>query len=116
MYTYCHTRSLPDARPISGRVTVFGEVVLAQDGVALFGIAGRYLLVGLLSFAFLADLGDPVLEPAGACDGDQRSEEHTSELHPNARLVCRLLLDKREQRRRIILQNPNELPQLTLNS
>src|SRR5688572_32764450 len=33
-------------------------------------------------------------------DGNERSEEHTSELQSQAKLVCRLLLEKKNTRRR----------------
>src|SRR5437773_11264436 len=34
--------------------------------------------------------------PGGAHDGDERSEEHTSELQSHHDLVCRLLLEKKK--------------------
>src|SRR5256886_10319360 len=43
-----------------------------------------------------------VLRPEGACDerAPWRSEEHTSELQSQSNLVCRLLLDKKNQARK----------------
>src|SRR5258708_18326351 len=38
--------------------------------------------------------------------GERRSEEHTSELQSPDHLVCRLLLEKKKQRRMTIQQNP----------
>src|SRR3712207_8635934 len=44
------------------------------------------------------DGGDPgVAVPAGAGDGVERSEEHTSELQSRQYLVCRLLLEKKNE-------------------
>src|SRR2546422_7422441 len=36
--------------------------------------------------------------PRLSCDGDGRSEEHTSELQSRLHLVCRLLLEKKKKR------------------
>src|SRR2546430_8809860 len=38
-------------------------------------------------------------EPAGPHHGQQRSEEHTSELQSQSNLVCRLLLEKKKNYR-----------------
>src|SRR5690348_17615202 len=37
--------------------------------------------------------------PAGACVSASRSEEHTSELQSPVHLVCRLLLEKKKQKK-----------------
>src|SRR2546422_8122535 len=39
---------------------------------------------------------EQVLGDGGAVDGDERSEEHTSELQSRLHLVCRLLLEKKK--------------------
>src|SRR2546422_5987494 len=38
-------------------------------------------------------------DQSGACAGNRRSEEHTSELQSRLHLVCRLLLEKKKTRR-----------------
>src|SRR5438034_8757823 len=38
------------------------------------------------------------VEPAQACAGSTRSEEHTSELQSHSDIVCRLLLEKKKGR------------------
>src|SRR5438093_3859008 len=43
-------------------------------------------------------LGDPNSRGGGMGGGQQRSEEHTSELQSLTNLVCRLLLEKKKQR------------------
>src|SRR5256885_10610569 len=40
---------------------------------------------------------DGVFEKSGALVGQQRSEEHTSELQSPCKLVCRLLLEKKKK-------------------
>src|SRR5437588_4397364 len=48
---------------------------------------------------------DEVTSVVNACDagreGELRSEEHTSELQSHSDLVCRLLLEKKKQKRRV---------------
>src|SRR2546430_9848124 len=39
-------------------------------------------------------------------DGDERSEEHTSELQSQSNLVCRLLLEKKNTLRAPVLRTP----------
>src|SRR2546430_12650896 len=59
-------------------------------------------------FPFLDHLADRVLlhanhitalGPEQLCDSHARSEEHTSELQSQSNLVCRLLLEKKKDRR-----------------
>src|SRR5438105_7478655 len=73
--TEIYTLSLHDALPIWGRTPV------------------RYRIARL--------------QPAGAriCQRRLRSEEHTSELQSRVDLVCRLLLEKKKQRRDVIKEN-----------
>src|SRR5688572_32512055 len=40
-----------------------------------------------------------------------RSEEHTSELQSQSNLVCRLLLEKKNNKHNVKLINPKQLPQ-----
>src|SRR5260370_21409299 len=54
---------------------------------------------------------------SGACCGHgpgpgsiHRSEEHTSELQSHLNLVCRLLLEKKKNKKKMSLQNAEELP------
>src|SRR3546814_1616952 len=89
------------------RVLEVGEVVLeprrgrqvggaaehrrdAAEG-AVEAAAGRYL-VGHGAVAQVG-AGEVAARVAQFFVGEQRSEEHTSELHTNAQLVCRLLLE-----------------------
>src|SRR2546422_7744149 len=46
----------------------------------------------------LAVVGEAVRARAGLIGGDQRSEEHTSELQSRLHLVCRLLLEKKKKK------------------
>src|SRR3712207_7344031 len=47
-----------------------------------------------------SDLANKAIEEKG-----KRSEEHTSELQSRQYLVCRLLLEKKKKKNRILLQN-----------
>src|SRR2546425_5042607 len=50
-------------------------------------------------------------------DGDERSEEHTSELQSLAYLVCRLLLEKKKNSNKFTrLNHPSNVPTTALNS
>src|SRR5688572_18154954 len=73
--TEIHTLSLHDALPISGNLDVTGET---KSDVFL----GR------------RQCGIKVQGNTGAC---RRSEEHTSELQSQSKLVCRLLLEKKKR-------------------
>src|SRR2546430_9167357 len=42
---------------------------------------------------------------AGAHGVDERSEEHTSELHSQSNLVCRLLLEKKKKKKKYTLKD-----------
>src|SRR5215468_12763245 len=48
-------------------------------------------------FAVLSFLGATNLGELGGFSGDNRSEEHTSELQSHHDLVCRLLLEKKKK-------------------
>src|SRR2546422_8303405 len=71
------------------RSTLFPYTTLFRSAVARRGLTG-VLLVGGASRRF----GSP---KALARLGDERSEEHTSELQSRLHLVCRLLLEKKKQ-------------------
>src|SRR2546430_11706699 len=60
-------------------------------------------------FSERTDFKDGVRGRAGA----QRSEEHTSELQSQSKLVCRLLLEKKKKRRSISSPRKELHPQLT---
>src|SRR2546422_5318788 len=45
-------------------------------------------------------LADQIAEDVALCGLERRSEEHTSELQSRLHLVCRLLLEKKKNRRR----------------
>src|SRR3712207_8434498 len=94
--TEIYTLSLHDALPIS-RVPESGEYA---------GRIGAYLGAVLPHYAYnFLDWWRESLRPEmdrnfAYLDGqDTRSEEHTSELQSRQYLVCRLLLEKKKQRR-----------------
>src|SRR5260370_29199308 len=78
--TEIYTLSLHDALPISS--VAGGAVRRAQDGAQLRLGQGHHVSVAALEGA------DSVL-------AESRSEEHTSELQSHLNLVCRLLLEKK---------------------
>src|SRR5687768_18001511 len=82
--TEIYTLSLHDALPIFG-----GDVVAGVVGLLEAGEDG--VLVPVLEQLFLA----PKIEAAVIVERDHRSEEHTSELQSRLHLVCRLLLEKK---------------------
>src|SRR5207253_9644928 len=85
-----YTLSLHDALPISReQVTSLFEDERRAELETLAAWAARS------SDGSLADLPD---EPSGEV-WDARSEEHTSELQSRGHLVCRLLLEKKKDRR-----------------
>src|SRR5205807_9360023 len=93
--TAIFTLSLHDALPISGHsVNVGPPNICYRPARAAFRIVcgRRFLDVGASPFS-------PAMTPqfalAGA--GGGRSEEHTSELQSPCNLVCRLLLEKKQQ-------------------
>src|SRR5260370_25478331 len=49
----------------------------------------------------------PMMERCTLASGDMRSEEHTSELQSHLNLVCRLLLEKKNQSRACPQQGSN---------
>src|SRR2546422_7734336 len=74
--------------------TLFRSLVNDASGLVLYKFAVAAVLSGTFS---LADASiEFVLISAG---GDQRSEEHTSELQSRLHLVCRLLLEKKKKYR-----------------
>src|SRR2546427_9278918 len=79
--TEIYTLSLHDALPISGLVTINGNI---GSGV-----------VNLEDLTFSSV--DDFLSTLPFCLLDPRSEEHTSELQSQSNLVCRLLLEKKKK-------------------
>src|SRR2546427_4785674 len=53
----------------------------------------------------VAACGGSEIEPSSS---GERSEEHTSELQSQSNLVCRLLLEKKKQRKHLHLSQSNE--------
>src|SRR5690554_6982572 len=49
--------------------------------------------------------GDVLFSCLGTTRKDARSEEHTSELQSRPHLVCRLLLEKKKKKRKIIIKH-----------
>src|SRR5690606_39598172 len=58
-------------------------------GISLFEVVGRHFHFVLVEHVAVGDVA------LGAMSPDQRSEEHTSELQSRENLVCRLLLEKK---------------------
>src|SRR5690606_16209867 len=73
-------------------LVVLGQVV----GVGVV-TAGELLGHGVVGREVVADQRVPVLVPVGVLLHRRRSEEHTSELQSRENLVCRLLLEKKNQ-------------------
>src|SRR5438132_6912327 len=92
--TEIYTLSLHDALPISsqvrGGVEPVAAISVAASAVATYAVALLALVATVNCFAWL-----------------RRSEEHTSELQSHSDLVCRLLLEKK---------NDMILPRRTHNS
>src|SRR5207253_10524543 len=65
-------------------------------------LVGRHLLRGLHDVLRLAlcDGPDAVHDRVLGVRGDDRSEEHTSELQSRGHLVCRLLLEKKKKKKK----------------
>src|SRR5688572_32026158 len=71
------------------------DLPLAEDGLVL---GGRHPLPAVADVALrlvALVLGEPPAVHLGAAE---RSEEHTSELQSQSNLVCRLLLEKKNER------------------
>src|SRR3712207_8858797 len=92
--TEIYTLSLHDALPIS-----------VEHGVDLDLVAGRRALEDLGEFLPAAVLDLELVEEA--VELGLRSEEHTSELQSRQYLVCRLLLEKKNNIRKNIRKNPS---------
>src|SRR3712207_7185376 len=87
--TEIYTLSLHDALPI---LEVDVELVVVRDERLREGAAVARLEHGRL------DLDEPALVQVAPNRGDERSEEHTSELQSRQYLVCRLLLEKKKNK------------------
>src|SRR5260370_26615065 len=84
------------------RSTLFPYTTLFRSSVELFGrarIRAAMRLLSRLCYRVLA-VGD---EDSVAEPGEQRSEEHTSELQSHLNLVCRLLLEKKKHTKQQII-------------
>src|SRR5207247_9435829 len=97
---YIHSLSLHDALPMFNCAQLTpGEMPSGVLPVAAVGTAFR-VVVGVAEVeedhAGRAEDVSDALE-----NGDERSEEHTSELQSRVDLVCRLLLEKKKRRRHI---------------
>src|SRR5688572_31645692 len=96
--TDIYTLSLHDALPIFEE-HVLEEVRHPGDLIRLVkvpgldpGVDGDHAAARYLA----RDQREPVGQGAGADIGEERSEEHTSELQSQSNLVCRLLLEKKK--------------------
>src|SRR5699024_855671 len=73
-------------------VSVVMNVISGHSGVAF----GLFAIFSLISFrSAVTNAKDIAYIFFGLCIGMTRSEEHTSELQPRFELVCRLLLEKK---------------------
>src|SRR3989475_8465746 len=86
------------APPLASMVTIFAISFYSSTLVAQFSIA---LSFASLFFVLPASIGAIFFsEMSASKDKEQsRSEEHTSELQSQSNLVCRLLLEKKKERR-----------------
>src|SRR5690349_22886387 len=93
--TLTYTLSLHDALPISGA----SQVVAERPG----DVGHQRFCFGLQHSrnARLGECGDGEGLPVGVLD--DRSEEHTSELQSRRDLVCRLLLEKKKQTKKVLV-------------
>src|SRR2546422_4117373 len=90
--TEIYTLSLHDALPISLQARPLAAAVSGEARRARAGRAGRALHLGGCGRHGAIGL------PAGGLRAQpRRSEEHTSELQSRLHLVCRLLLEKKNQ-------------------
>src|SRR3546814_16307484 len=79
IYTYCHTLSLHDARPIS-RAHEVGQL---RAGILCFGHGQSSIPIMTLADCGVAAISSPFITSA---KGSLRSEEHTSELQSLTRI------------------------------
>src|SRR5690625_6071963 len=74
------------------------EPSTSTGALARLGFSRSERVRRFLAEPALSELGDRAPSALGAtADGDDRSEEHTSELQSRGHLVCRLLLEKKKQ-------------------
>src|SRR5260370_9994917 len=82
------------------RSTLFPYTTLFRSRAGQRGTTDRDLHDGQLEHATDGDcLGGRRLRGRGSTHRHLRSEEHTSELQSHLNLVCRLLLEKKKQKR-----------------
>src|SRR5690606_40265571 len=95
-----HTLPLHDALPISVRVLLNrsepGAVAL-DDVTEAAGSPPLPTKAPHVAVADLDDDGRPDVVTSAVTDDGTRSEEHTSELQSRENLVCRLLLEKKQE-------------------
>src|SRR5258708_29811872 len=89
------------------RSTLFPYTTLFRSD-AVFGGAGKVAKAGMRAHHH-QHVGEPLRQDAGL----GRSEEHTSELQSPDHLVCRLLLEKKKEKKRtswILIRYSHSLP------
>src|SRR5688500_19727726 len=95
----CYTLSLHDALPIFGRQPwIIRGVMRTADAVTPMPELWVSLLVSCLIYLLLGVVVAVLLTRYVL--GQERSEEHTSELQSPCNLVCRLLLEKKKKIRK----------------
>src|SRR2546427_4516126 len=93
------------------RSTLFPYTTLFRSALWASGIA--------LAFGMLQWAAGSALTMTGAGPGfghGERSEEHTSELQSQSNLVCRLLLEKKKQRKKLAPQPYRRIKRLCSNT
>src|SRR5258708_17643777 len=83
--------------------TLFRSIALVLNWVALFS-AYHYSSIAVATVALtMSTKKAPTIGTMrkALCEGPYRSEEHTSELQSPDHLVCRLLLEKKKNARRV---------------
>ena len=103
--TEIYTLSLHDALPISGTLRIDADIdlvgrLIPEGSFTVTGVIGSFRGTPQLLPRFIADLPDAGEFQEGAeVSSDSRSEEHTSELQSPDHLVCRLLLEKKKEKK-----------------
>src|SRR5690625_5932761 len=90
---------------------MYGDIIEADKGIAVVnasdydallvpgGFSPDILRINPDNSAFAKEFFTEDKPVFSICHGPQRSEEHTSELQSRGHLVCRLLLEKKKQKK-----------------
>src|SRR5690625_7012514 len=72
----------------------------SDESVAAVGVSNQILSVIIVMFGFVAQGAAVLIAQNLGAEKEKRSEEHTSELQSRGHLVCRLLLEKKNNKER----------------